>query len=189
MDKTTVAAKKLYTLAEFERIAALPENEDRLLELIHREIVEKVPTPSHSVLAAWIAAFLNIYVIEHDDQGLVSVEGRHRAGDDSSLLPDASYFRDRDVAPTESSFDTVPDLAIEVKSPRDSYKAMRAKAALYLERGTQIVWLVYPEKLKIEVHRQGVEAQTLGIEDTLDGGDLLPGFTLPVHRVFRKIAH
>jgi len=117
------------------------------------------------------------------------VEGRHRAGDDSSLLPDASYIRDRDTAPTESSFATVPDLAVEVKSPRDSYKKMRAKAALYLERGAQIVWLVYPEKLEIEVHRQGAEVQILGVENTLDGGDLLPGFAVPVQQIFRKITH
>ena len=188
MDKTTATHKKLYTLAEFEQIAALPENQDRLLELINGEIVEKVPTEEHGVIALWIATFLNMYLLDNPI-GLVSAEANHRVKGDNqnARLPDISFIKGKRDPVKKGSVSRMPDLAVEVKSPDDKPPELHEKANYYLKNGSQVVWVVYPEKLRIEVHRQGVEVQVLGMEDTLDGGDLLPGFTLPVKQIFRKI--
>jgi Uma2 family endonuclease len=61
---------------------------------------------------------------------------------------------------------------------------MRNKAEAYLTFGTRIVWLVFPEDQTIEVYLPDEDVKTLTVEDTLEGGEILPGFTLSVHDVF-----
>ena len=61
---------------------------------------------------------------------------------------------------------------------------MAEKAAYHLSNGTHIVWLVFPTKRMVEVHQSG-QVETFSEGDMLSGGDLLPGFTLPVSEVFR----
>ncbi len=77
----------------------------------------------------------------------------------------------------------MPDLAIEVKSPDDSYKGMREKADYYLANGSQMVWLVMTEKQQVEVHRPG-GFEVVAIDGALDGGDVLPGLMIPLREVF-----
>jgi len=172
-----------YSVKEFEKIAE--QQPDRLLELIHGEIVEKVPTPEHSMMAGWIVTFINMYLLENKI-GIAGVEGRHQIGSDNSRLPDV-YFKANPNRPLPpKSFPYMPDLAVEIKSPDDSYTLLRDKAAYYLQNGAQIVWLIYPEKQLVEVYRQNSDSALLTIDDTLDGGNLLPGFTLPVRRIFQQ---
>ena len=78
----------------------------------------------------------------------------------------------------------MPDLAVEVKSPDDSLSKLREKAAYYLANGTLLAWLVYPKKRLVIVLTPDSE-EILTEDDTLDGGDVLPGFTLPVRDIFR----
>lgn len=76
----------------------------------------------------------------------------------------------------------MPDLAVEVKSPDDSLRALRDKARYYLANGCRLVWLVLPDKQIIEVYT--ADKQPLTEADTLTGGEVLPGFALPVRQVF-----
>lgn len=78
----------------------------------------------------------------------------------------------------------MPDLAVKVQSPSPSEDYMAEKAAYYLTNGSRIVWLVFPAKHLVEVHRRG-HVDTFSEGDTLDGADVLPGFTLSVSDVFR----
>jgi len=78
----------------------------------------------------------------------------------------------------------MPDLAVEIKSPDDTYTELRLKAAYYLANGSETVWLGYPEKRMVEVSRKGSDVEILLESDTIDGGDLLPGFSLPVRDIF-----
>lgn len=76
------------------------------------------------------------------------------------------------------------DLAVEVKSSTDTYNSMRERADYYLRHGTHMVWLVYPEKKIVEVYQPDADVQILVESDTLDGGDVLPGFTLAASAIF-----
>jgi Uma2 family endonuclease len=78
----------------------------------------------------------------------------------------------------------MPDFAVEVKSPTNTLKGLREKAAFYLEKGCQIVWLVNPEKRIVEVYTPDKDIEILLDSDIVDGGDVLPGFTLPVAALF-----
>lgn len=178
---------KLYTVDEFEEFLARPENSDSLFELIHGEIVEKVTTEEHSLIVGNIYRPIWTFVDQHD-LGRVAFEVRRRVpGDEhNARLPDLEFTRKERLLPVvrKGAVPQMPDLAVEVKSPDDSLHKLREKAAYYLANGTRLVWLVYPKKrLVIAITPDSEEILTE--EDTLDGGDVLPGFTLPVRDIFR----
>lgn len=87
--------------------------------------------------------------------------------------------------PAEGAVPQMPDLVVEIKSLNDVELKMRKKALYYLENGTRLVWLVFPRKKQIEVHTAETIA-ILTVDDVLDGGDVLPGFTLPVRTIFAR---
>ena len=88
------------------------------------------------------------------------------------------------VLPDDAYNPLAPDLALEVLSPTNTDEEMRVKIVNYLAAGT-VVWVVDPGK-RVEVHRSGQPVQILGINDTLDGGALLPGFELSVAQILAK---
>ncbi|MBI5667178.1 MAG: Uma2 family endonuclease [Chloroflexi bacterium] len=180
-----VVERKLHTVEDLEAFAALPENRDRRFELINGEMVEKVPTQEHGLLALKFGSRLLLFV-EQNKLGRVGVEIRHQLPDDphNALLPDISFYAD--VATpivTRGAVPRLPDLVVEIKSPDDSYKAMHDKADYYLAHGVRMVVLLYPEKRLVEV-RTPDDRQLLMDGDTFDGGDVLPGFTLAVSEMF-----
>lgn len=179
-----------HTVAEFERILAQPENRERLLELINGEIVEKMPTEEHGIIVLRIGSRM-LLVVETNHLGRVGVEIRHRNPDDdyNDRLPDISFTADTTTpVVTQGAVLRFPDLAVEVKSPHDSYRQMRDKAEFYLANGVKQVWLVYPEKQIVEIYRADGEIHILTEADTLDGGDVLPGFAMPLAEIFKRSA-
>jgi len=174
-----------YTVAEFEQLFAQAVHGDRLLELINGEIVEKMPTEKHGVVAGNAVFALRSYVQIHKS-GRVGVEVRHRLPEDelNSRMPNVSYSTVRRALVTKGSVPTMPDLAIEVQSPNDSIKAMREKAAYYLANGTKLVWLVYPRKRMVKVYSASGEIDLLGADDVLVNEEVLPNFSLPVAALF-----
>ena len=82
----------------------------------------------------------------------------------------------------------MPDLAVEVKSPSNSYPELRRKARIYLSNGTSLVWIIDPMKRSAEVWRVdedgGFESETVTIQGVLRGEGVLPGFELPLRTLF-----
>src|SRR5215471_11999702 len=177
---------KLFTVAEFEQFLVLPEHRDRVFELIHGEIVEKVPTEEHGLIAANLCGFLWQYT-RQSSFGRTVIEVRVRMPDDdyNSRQPDLAFFADttRPVVKRGPVL-RMPDLVFEVKSPDDTYTAMRERAQYYLAHGAKLVWLIYPAKRLVEVYRQNADSDILTADDTLQGDDILPGFALSVHEIF-----
>jgi Uma2 family endonuclease len=173
------------TVQEFEHFLRLPENRDRLLELIDGGVVEKMPTEEHGYTAGIFVTRLNNFVLPHK-LGVVAVEARHRIPTDrrNVRLPDVSFRQGNAPLVKEGAVAQMPDLAIEIQSPDDTVKSMRDKAAYYLANGARLVWLVFLRKRYIEVYRPGEEMEILFGSDILDGGDVLPGFSLPVAEIF-----
>jgi len=173
------------TVGEFENLLAQPENSNRLLELVHGEVQEKMPTEEHGLITSNLVFALRGYVQEHKS-GRVGVEVRHRAPSDehNSRLPDVSYSTERRSLVTEGSVTTLPDLAIEIQSPTDTIRAMREKAAYYLSHGSRQVWLIYPRKRLVEVYYADGEIDIFRDGETITGEDVLPDFSLPVTEIF-----
>jgi Uma2 family endonuclease len=185
-DLRPAAPPTRYTRAEFEALLADPANSDRLLELVHGEIIEKMPTQRHGLTAVILSGEMYIYLKEHPI-GRLGSEVRHALPDDeqNDRIPDLSLILDQSRPVVERGpVPRMPDLAIEIKSPTDSYAQMREKANYYLEHGAQMVWLVYPEKSLIEVYRAGGEIEFYTAQDELPGEPLLPGFRLNLAALF-----
>lgn len=181
------AQAKLYTIAEYEAIAERPENAERRFELIDGEIVEMSPSELHGLIAALITAALVHHAKAHD-LGRVTIEARHQMpGDEyNARLPDVAFTRKERALPIveKGSIPQMPDLAVEVKSPDDTYLSLRRKAEYYLANGSQMVWLIYPEKRLIEIYRAEADVEILREEEVIDGGEVLPGLRLPVSDLF-----
>lgn len=174
------------TADEFEAFIQREDNAERRFELINGEIVEKLPTQEHGIIVLKIGARLLVYVETHKS-GRVSVETRHRQPGDpfNDRIPDISYVVGTDEAVVRKGpMPRLPDLAVEVKSPDDSYTHLREKAAYYLENGVSMVWLVYPEKQLVEIYQPDADIQILTVGDTINGAPLLPGFTLSIADIF-----
>jgi Uma2 family endonuclease len=73
---------------------------------------------------------------------------------------------------------------VEVNSPSDTGDEVSAKVLDYFGAGTRMIWVVSPRTRTVTVYRSLSEIQVLTVEDTLDGGDVLPGFRLAVRELF-----
>lgn len=180
--------KQRITRTGFE--AFLRAHPDGLYELINGEIVEKVVTQAHAKLADIIIGELYIYLKQHPDiVAHMGPEARFSPEDDDAndRLPDVSLHLTDEAAVMKGPVIGMPDLAVEIKSPDDTYIQLRDKAAFYLANGTQVVWLVYPEKRFAEVYRQNTDVQILmEHDDALQADTLLPEFALPLAILFPK---
>lgn len=176
--------ERLYTVEEFEHLLTLPENRERLLELINGEIVEKMPTEEHGEVALLIGAALLAFV-RANKLGRVGVEVRHRMPQDkrNSRLPDVSFIAGQRPRVAEGSVPQMPDLAIEIKSPDDSLKELREKAQYYLLNGARLVW-IWDIAKRLVIALTPDDEQIFLEHETLDGGDVLPGFSLPLKDIF-----
>ena len=80
--------------------------------------------------------------------------------------------------------EVAPELVVEIISPSDTQTEVAEKTRLWLNLGVLMVVEVYPRTRTVMVHRPGVPAFTLTGDDALDGGDVLPGFSLPLSEIF-----
>ncbi len=175
--------KTRMTIQEFEQFALLPENAERRFELIDGEIVEMAPGRTqnsgfghlltHKVFSFCETHDLPCYISGGD--GDYDIQGH-------IICPDFAY------KPTPMS-DDYPDpepplWAVEIISPTDKANDIRRKREIYQDAGI-LYWEMYPKAQKIDVYAPGQPTRTVSIDGTLDGGEVLPGFTLAARELFR----
>lgn len=114
------------------------------------------------------------------------MEVRHRLPNDrlNSRMPDIPFSTAKRPLVREGGVPAMPDLAVEIKSPTDTVRQLREKAAYYLEHGVRLVWLIYPAHRVVEVYQPDADLEFLTMSDTLTVGDVLPGFAMPVAEIF-----
>ncbi|MCI0710608.1 MAG: Uma2 family endonuclease [Chloroflexi bacterium] len=172
-----------YTVSEYEAIAT--QYPDKRLELIDGEIVEKVPTQLHaaivSLLNFFIVSFLREKAIGH---ALIEARYSLPGDDENDRIPDLSFIsHEKGPLVKTGAAPYMPDLAIEVQSPGQSDRLMAEKAAYYLAHRSHMVWLVYPDRRLVEILTPE-DRQLLTDNATIDGGDILPGFSVAVKDIF-----
>ena len=86
--------------------------------------------------------------------------------------------------PDEAIASIAPDLAVEVISKSNTRKEIDRKLREYFASGTRLAWVVKPRTRAVEVYTSGTEKKVLSGRQSLDGGDVLPGFRLPLSRLF-----
>ncbi len=164
------------------------------LELV-RGVLVPVMTPAggeHGALAALLTMRIGAFVEAHR-LGRVYVEVGYKIFSDPDTVrgPDLSFVSTgrEAAAPYRKGFiHGAPDLAIEIVSQDKTIAQLTAKAREYLRAGTLLVWVVDPPTRSVRVHQQGRRVATLSKDATLDGGTVLPGFTLPLAHLFADMA-
>ena len=178
--------RKLVTADEL----LLMPREDKRYELVRGALIEKMPTGDpHRIAVFRIANALGNYIEANDyGEGGAGEPGYRLERDpDTVRAPDVVWIAPgRIPAGTQGYPELAPDLAVEVKSPGNSNREMAAKARMWLSYGSREVWVADPERVAITVYRPNAAPVTLGEDDVLDGGDLLPGFSVPVWQLFRR---
>jgi Uma2 family endonuclease len=175
-----MAAREKMTLEDFKQFVNQDENADRLFELINGEIVEVMPgrtsnSQIHDVIVAAVHPFCKTHGIPcytSSADGAYNVLGH-------VFAPDFAYKR----TPMSDDYpDPIAPLwAVEVISPIDTANNIHMKREIYQRAGI-LYWEIYPSLELIDVYALG--QCTYRIEDTLDGGSVLPEFTLPVRELF-----
>ncbi|MBC7815193.1 MAG: Uma2 family endonuclease [Burkholderiales bacterium] len=180
-----VAQTQSYSAEEFDVLIDLPENAERFLEYIGGEIVEVPSNPYTSFIGGWILTFINIFLLKNPIGYATGEAGLYRVMSER-YAPDVGYIsKARQAQLVRQGINpNAPDLAVEVVSPSDSLQKLMIKVSNYLAAGT-VVWVVYPTDRQVVVHAPGQSVQIFDIEGILSGGNILPGFELPVKDIFR----
>ena len=149
-------------------LIALPPPKSGHCEIAHR-ILRALDTGRHLGFSAYVEAG---YKLTHDPP--------------TWIQPDVSVLSQGRIDQTDPDgyFLGAPEIAVEVISPSESANDVAAKAELMLKHGGHAVWVVYPKRKKVEVKLNDGTSRTLGINDQLTLPDLLPGWELPIAKLF-----
>jgi len=186
--------KRLYTVDDVLELQGWDGKQDRKYELIDGDLIEMSPTNFwHGRLAGRLFRYIEDFA-ERRDLGAASVEAGFYSSDDRTtfLAPDVSFLSKSHLPDPEAFVfvGVMPDLAVEIMSPSNTMAELRRKSAIYLENGTQMVWLLDPMKRTAEVCRLGeagrFQYQTIEPEGKLNGEDVLPGFELELRQLFKS---
>jgi Uma2 family endonuclease len=172
-------------------ILKLQRRTDRLYELVDGVLVEKAMGFIESTLACDLIKFLGIFLDANDLGFLAGPDGAARLMPGLVRIPDISFVAWEQLPKRERPRDPIarlaPALAVEVLSPSNTDKEMERKLKEYFLSGVRVVWLVDPEARTVRVYTAPDRGSILAEGQALDGGEVLPGFRLPVSKVFAEV--
>ncbi len=175
------------TATEADLLKVLDGNE-RLCELVEGSLVEKPMGLEESMIAMLIGAEILMFAQRRRLGRISGGDGPYRLFGGLVRLPDVAYISyDRlpgRKLPKDPIPNLVPDLAVEVLSKSNTPKEMKRKLEEYFAAGVRLVWIIDPRKKTVRVHTAIDRSTLLREGETLDGGDVLPGFQLPLARIF-----
>lgn len=178
-----------HRLLSAEEFAALDTGVLRV-ELVRGELVARPPAYADegavtALLSAIVGSYVDTYTLGHmyaAGTGILLARNP-----DTVRAPDFAFIaKDRlpPPRPQPGWVEVVPDLVAEVVSSGDRVSEVREKVRMWLDAGVRLGWAVYPALRVVEAHRTDRDMMTLREGDTLDGEDVVPGFSAPVTRLF-----
>ena len=165
---------------------------DTPCELIDGRIVRKIVGRRETYLTAELIAELVLYLRTNDIGFVCTPDLLMRFAPGLLYAPDLSFTRwDRcpgGKLPDEPIADILPNLAVEVLSPSNRATEMNRKLTTYFAKGVELVWHIDARKRSITVYTTSDNSTTLAETDTLDGGTVLPGFSLQLAMLFARLS-
>jgi Uma2 family endonuclease len=159
-------------------------------ELVRGELrTMSLAKPLHGAIRARLSFKLGGFVEEHDLGETFGAETGFllERDPDSVLGPDVAFVSHERLAAVETFekyFSFAPDLAVEVLSPGNTVREINEKINMYFAAGARAVWVFNPKKKTAAVYSSPSKFQTLSEQETLEGGEVLPGFRLELSRLF-----
>jgi Uma2 family endonuclease len=172
-----------------EDLVRIVETGDKLCELIDGTLVEKTVGVREAWIAGLIVTVLNSFVRPRKLGVVLGADAMLKMQNNRVRLPHASFIsKDRWhslPSPLPAIAQIGPDLVVEVLSPGNTKREIDQKLKECFASGSRLAWIVDPRKKSVAVHvTADAPEQVLGEADTLDGGDVLPGFTLEIKELF-----
>jgi Uma2 family endonuclease len=172
-------------LATEADVLRLAEQEGRLYELVDGTLVEKAMGWGEVKIEAWLYGEIHDYLKEHRIGEVYPGTGFIRLLKGVVRAPDLTFYLSANTTTDEEDRKhpitrSVPDLAVEVLSQSNTVKEMDRKRKEFFAKGTSLIWQINPRKRTVEVYISLKDCRVLTPADTLDGGTLLPGFSVSV---------
>jgi len=167
-------------------------NAEGRYELVRGELLMMSPaSPTHGRYAARLVAALEQFLEAHPWGEVYTAEsGFELQGGPAPTVrsPDVAVVRQEKIPPPEQQagfWPVAPDLMIEVISPSETSQMVQEKVIDYLQAGTQIIWLVYPNTQTVIEYRSLTQIRQLTLDEGLEGAFVFPGFSYSLRGLFR----
>ncbi len=159
-------------------------------ELVQGELIKMVPTGGeHGAITLRLAWRLAQHVEENKLGVTYAAETGFKLATDPDTVraPDIAFVRQArldEIGQTRSFWPGAPDLVIEVISPSDVYAEVEDKVFDWLDAGAQMVVIVNPRRHSVTVYRSRENIRVLNESDVLEGGDVVPGWSVKLADIF-----
>ena len=164
---------------------------NRICELIDGTLVEKVMASLESMLALELAYFIRCFLAAHDLGLLAGGDGFLKILPGQIRAPDVSFIRwerfPGHKLPKATIFAVAPDLAVEILSKGNTAREMARKLREYFQAGVRLVWYIEPKSRTAGPTPPNMSGPEIGPNDSLLGGEVLPGFELPLAQLFARV--
>jgi Uma2 family endonuclease len=172
-------------------VIEIERQEGKLFELVEGVLVEKAVGFIQSGLAGFLLGLLNAFVVPRNLGIVTGADGTVELMAGLVRIPDVAFTRwDRLPGrryPTAPIPQLAPNLAVEVLRRSNTPGEMAAKRQDYFTAGVDLVWEIDPVARTVTVYTSPTAVTTLTPGDILDGGSVLPGFTLPLQELFAEL--
>jgi len=184
-----IVAPKIWTDEEF---MALPDDGHHY-EIINGELIDMGNSGAlHGYVCSLALAALAGYILPKKLGVILDSSTAFKMKNGNKRSPDIAFFakeRLQGMAVLPSGYlEGAPDLAVEVLSPGNTVEEIEDKLTEYFENGSRLVWVIHPTQHYVLVYRSAQEPDRLLKEkDSLDGEEVIPGFTLAIADLFQKL--
>lgn len=183
----TTTEQKIWTDEEF---MALPE--DGRYELVDGEVIE---IGNSGMEHGYLASILNFHLsrcilpkklgVLCDSSTAFAMKTGNKRSPDIGFVAKARLQGLKRLP--KGFFQGAPDLAVEVISPSNTFEEIHNKLVEYFDNGCRLAWVIHPDEQSVLVYRQPQPDRLLKLADSLDGEEVVPGFTLPVSELFAEL--
>jgi Uma2 family endonuclease len=178
------------TATEKDLLRYLDAADKRLVELIDGVLVEKTLGHQESQIGGVLLQYFNNYLDEHDLGVAYTADAPFRILPKQIRLPDVSFATWETLGgrmPSEPIVGVAPELAVEVLSKSNTKGEMNRKRRDYFLAGVRELWIIDPKTQTAEVYTSPEDKRSIAVDGSLTGGDILPGFSLPLKKLFARI--
>jgi len=192
-----IVQEKFYTIDDLWELSQHQDDDDepKRYELDEGELIVMAPAgDKHGLLAAEAIIRIGSFVKEHKLGKVTAAETgfvlwtNAKTGRSVVRAPDVGFIATARLVPQTGKFFPIPpDLAVEIVSPSDSATQIRRKVRQYVKAGTRMIIVIYPDEQIVDVYQPDQPTLNYGIDDTLDGGAVLPGFQLAIRALFEAL--
>lgn len=182
----TELPEHLMTAEELERLV-LPGKQFELVR--GRLLVREPPGSVHGMVTMNLGYFVSDFVRKHR-LGVVFAQDtgfKITTNPDTVRAPDVAFLSREKLGaiPSRGYAELAPDLLAEILSPDDRPSEVLAKVSDWLAAGTRLVWVIDPSRAQARIYRSDGSLTLLDGSGSLDGEEVLPGFTCPLADVLK----